>query len=161
MLDNFVPDEEFLKISREASEKAFGGVVDPQELEKFLNGMQGDTETLSIPSGEEAIAELYTVGIYGYVKCTPTKLDHLFEANHWGLGLNACKAYGVMHTAYENWGGLFRETRGYHAQGITKGGGILQITWFDGKARPVGQFNAVAGGIGAFEVGGKGRWKKK
>ncbi len=167
MLDEFVPNEEFMKINREATQRALGNVVDPKELAAFLDGMESGKGLMQAPSAAkapapaEAMGETFTVGIYGYVKCTPSSLDHTFQGNHWGVGLAALTAYGTMYTAYDSWSALFRETKGYHAQGVAEAGGIFQITWFNKKSLPVGQFSAVAAGLGVFEVGGSGSWSKK
>ena len=164
MAEKLFQSKEFVKACKDATIKALTGKVKDEDVRKLLNRIPEETAVsaeLGVPGPAEAKAELYTVAIYGYVKCTPTHLDHEFEANHWGLGLSAMASYGSMYTAYDSWEGLFSETRGYHAQGIAEGGGILQITWFNGSGVPVGQFNSAAGGIGVFEVGGSARWKKK
>jgi hypothetical protein len=168
MTKKIIQSEEFVKACKAATIKALAGKVKDEDVQNFLSHMPGKTSVSaglkSIADQAEAKGETYTVAIYGYVKCIPTHLDHEFEANHWGIGLSAMASYGSMYTAYEGtdtWKWLFSETRGYHAQGIADGGGILQITWYNGKNVPIGQFNSAAGGIGVFEVGGKGRWKKK
>lgn len=166
MTEKLVQSKEFIKACKDATTKALAGKVKDEDVKKLLNFMPEEKEGLlttesGVPSPAEATSQLYTVAIYGYVKCTPTKLDHEFEANHWGLGLSAMSSYGFMYTAYKSWDALFNETTGYHAQGIAEAGGILQITWFNKSGVPVGQFNGAAGGIGVFEVGGKGTWKKK
>lgn len=165
MSEMLIDNMEFVQACKAASVKALTGKVNDDDINNFLNyltvdNVEGDN-IVGIPRPKEAKSELYTVGVYGYVKCTPTHLPYHFEANHWGLGLAVMACYGTMYTAYANWEDLFNETRGYHAQGIADAGGILQITWFNGDHKPIGQFNSVAGGIGIFEVGGKGRWKKK
>jgi len=165
MSENILQSKEFVKACKDATKKALAGKVKDEDVKEFLNHMPSETEkalrAVGLPAPAEAIGETYTVLIYGYVKCTPTHLDHYFEANHWGLGLAGVKGYGFLYTAYDSWDSLFRETTGYHAQGIAEAGGILQINWFNGSGVPVGQFNAAAVGIGAFEVGGKGHWEKK
>lgn len=164
MVEKLFQNKVFVKACKDATIKSFAGKINDEDIKKLLNCMPEETasyDELGVPTPAEAKAELYTVAIYGYVKCTPTKLDHEFEANHWGLGLTAMAAYGFMYTAYDSWKALFSETRGYHAQGIADAGGILQINWLNGSGVPVGQFNAAAGGIGVFEVGGSARWKKK
>lgn len=163
-MSEVVHSKEFVKACKDATIKALAGKVKDEDIKQLLDRMPEGT-TVSADSGTpkpaEAIGETYTVVLYGYVKCTPTHLDHEFEANHWGLGLAGVKGYGFMYTAYDTWGALFSKTKGYHAQGVAEAGGILQINWFNGDGVPVGQFNAAAGGIGVFEVGGKGSWKKK
>ncbi len=164
MADNVLQSKEFLKACRDATIRALAGKVKKEDLDKLLRRMPTQAIAPSAPDSPgpaEAKGETYTVILYGYVKCTPTHLDHEFEANHWGLGLAAAAGYGFMYTAYGDWSDFFSETRGYHAQGIADAGGILQINWFNGSGVPVGQFNGVAGGIGVFEVGGEGRWTKK
>ncbi len=163
MSNQIVQSSEFLQACKDATQSALAGKVKDSDIKAFLNRMPEGMKatTRGAPSPAEAKGETYTVVLYGYVKCTPTHLDYEFEANHWGLGLAGMASYGFMYTAYEKWDGLFSETRGYHAQGIADAGGILQFTWFDGKHLPIGQFNAAAGGIGVFEVGGEGRWKRK
>lgn len=160
-------DEKFVEACKQATLTALKGKVDEHELNKFVENVSDEqllksaTRAVGVPGPVEAKGETYTVLVYGYVKCTPTHLDHVFEANHWGLGLAGLTSYGTMYTAYESYDALFRNTTGYHAQGVAEAGGIFQITWFNKDAVPVGQFNSVAGGIGAFEVGGKGKWTKK
>lgn len=164
MIKELYQSKEFVKACKDATIKALAGKVKDEDVNKLLSHMPDETSVsagLGAPGPAEAKGETYTVLLYGYVKCTPTHLDHEFEANHWGLGLSAMASYGSMYTAYDSWKGLFSETRGYHAQGIADAGGILQITWFNGKGVPIGQFNSAAGGIGVFEVGGNERWKKK
>ncbi len=163
MSEIILPSKEFVKACKDATIKALTGKVKDEDLKQFLKHMPSKeaVRAVGVPSPAEAIGETYTVVLYGYVKCTPTHLNYYFEANHWGIGLAGVKGYGFMYTAYDSWDGLFSETKGYHAQGIASAGGILQINWFNGSGVPVGQFNAAAAGIGAFEVGGEGRWKKK
>lgn len=164
MTEKLFQSEEFVKACKDATTKALTGKVKDEDIRKLLDRMPEEKDisvNLGVPGPAEAKAELYNVGIFGYVKCVPTHLDHEFEANHWGIGGAIMSSYGSMYTAYDSWEVFFSETRGYHAQGITAGGGILQINWFNGSGVPVGQFNSVAGGIGVFEVGGKGNWKKK
>lgn len=159
-----LPNARFFEACKAATRNALLGKVKDEEVQKLLERMPEHAvlqAMVGVPSPAEAKAELWTVAIYGYVSCTPTSLDHTFEANHWGIGLNASTSYGFMYTAYDSWEGLFTETQGYHAQGIQDAGGILQINWFNGSGTPVGQFNGVAAGLGVFEVGGSGRWKKK
>lgn len=164
MTDKLFQSKEFVEACKDATIKALAGKVKDEDIETLLKRIPAEvavSDVLGAPSPSEAKAELYTVAVYGYVKCTPTNLDHEFEANHWGIGLAAMASYGFMYTAYNSWDALFRETSGYHAQGIADAGGILQITWFNGSGVPIGQFNSAAGGIGVFEVGGSGSWKKK
>jgi hypothetical protein len=106
--------------------------------------------------------QLYFVLFVGYIICETQSPDLHYKGQEvaWGLGGAVSASGGVLYTTYDRWEGLWDNTVAYHAQGIAEGGGFLQITWFNSQALPTGQFNAVAGGISAFEVGGSWHWNK-
>ncbi len=159
MKEDLINNTEFLAVCRAATLKAFKGKVDEAELENFL----ASANKIDVPAPVAAKAGVGVFAIWGVVSCKPDKheLPWEFNAMLWGLGGAVFKSAGFMYTAYTNWEGLFEETTGFHAQGVADMGGIFQITWFNKKGLPVGQFNGLSGGFGAFEVGGAGKWKKK
>ena len=144
------------KVIQEATWEAFQGKLKDNEVEHFLDATVLSDEPLTIT----AMGSLYFLAVYGVISCEPSKYPYKFEESSWGLGATALSAGGVIYTAYDSWDAFFKNTTGYHAQGIAKAGGFLQITFLK-KLTPIGQFNAVAGGIGVFEVGGNGKWHKK
>jgi hypothetical protein len=83
-----------------------------------------------------------------------------YDSTIWGGPGCVGTAPGFMYTAYSSWDGFFRNVTSCHVQGISAGGGLLQINWFIANGTPVGQFNGVLGGIAAFEAGGAGKWTK-
>lgn len=104
------------------------------------------------------------LAFYGRVTCEMTSLPYTFSATAWGIGGAGFTSLGTIYNVFGNseqsWERFFKETRKYHAQGIAKAGGVYQITWFDRNDYPIGQFNSVAVGVGVFQVGGTGKWKK-
>ena len=155
--NNEINTQEIIEITNTATREAFKGKVSDQEIENFLESIRGD----KVPEPITASGSLYFIGIYGVITCTPQNKPYYFEKSAWGIGAAATKAEGLLFTAYNTWDGLWHNTTGYHAQGIAEGGGILQITFFNKKSIPIGQFNSVAAGFGIFEAGGSGKWKKK
>ena len=147
MSDVIQPDT---KIVQEATRKAFKGKLKDSEIDKFLDETTGNKEPVTIT----AMGSLYFIGIYGVVSCTPSKYPYTYEESSWGIGASAISAGGVIYTVCATWKAFFKSTTGYHAQGIAEAGGILQINFFN-KLTPIGQFNAVAGGNGVFQVGGR------
>jgi hypothetical protein len=140
-----------------AALRALHGKVKEPDLNKFM-----DLEAaVGVPAPIRATGSLWATVIYSGMKCEPVNVPYYFEEGGWGLGLGIVTTGGILYTAYETWDAFWRETAGYHAQGISEGGGILQFNFFNSSGVPVGQFNGVAGGIGAFEFGGTGKWKKK
>ncbi len=146
MIEQEIQNSAFVETCKNATIEALKGKVSDEDIAHLLSFMNGDTvlsekgaTSDSGPGPQDAKTELYTIGIYGHVKCTPTHFPYEYNANHWGLGASVMTTYGIMYTAYNTWEAFFRETRGYHAQGIAKGGGILQITWFNGKGTPIGR----------------------
>ena len=144
-------------IIRAATLKALKGKVKDDELHKLI----GLGTAAGVPAPIRATGSLWATVIYSGMKCEPNDFPYFFDEGAWGLGLGIVSTGGILYTAYESWDAFWRETAGYHAQGIAEGGGILQFNFFNSSAVPVGQFNGVAGGIGAFEFGGKGKWQRK
>lgn len=156
--DVLAPD---VKIVQEATRRAFSGKLKDSQIDEFLKSVT--SAGVGVPSPIKAKGSVYFGLVYGIVSCEP--LDeryklYKFDESAWGIGAVAGSGAGVMYTAYENWDAFFKLTTAYHAQGIAEGGGILQINWFNGSGIPIGQFNGVVGGIGAFECGGSGKWKR-
>ncbi|NIM05331.1 MAG: hypothetical protein GTO55_04415 [Armatimonadetes bacterium] len=139
---------------------------------KMLSGLEGRVSEEDVNSfvkkvtsvGAPAIsakASVIQALIYGNVTCDPKDKPWKFDESIWGIGAAGGSSIGVMYTAYESWDPFFTNTRAFHVQGIASGGGILQITWFDGKGIPIGQFNGAMAGAGGIEGGGKASWKRK
>lgn len=148
---------EFMEVSKASTLTALKGKVKEEELDQLLEHM----EKLGGPGTIEAKAGIIFVGIYGNVECKPKNQPWEFDQSVWGIGAAGFTCLGLMYTAYDNWHAFFTQTTGFQAQGIADGGGIFQITWFNNSGTPIGQFNGAAAGLGVFEVGGKGKWKKK
>ncbi len=160
MKEDLINNAEFLAACRAATLKAFKGKVDEVELENFL----ASANKIDVPDPVASKAKIGVLAIWGRVSCEPESFEEIpweFDATVWGLGGAVYESFGFMYTAYKSWDALFKETTGFHAQGAGEVGGIFQITWFNKKGLPVGQFNGLSGGFGAFEVGGAGKWKKK
>jgi hypothetical protein len=154
MSDLLTPNNNIVKA---ATLKALKGKVNEADLQKLLQAGAG----AGVPDPLRATGSIWATVIYSGMKCEPTGVPYYYEEGGWGLGLGIVTTGGILYTAYTTWDAFWRETAGYHAQGISEGGGILQFNFFNGSGVPVGQFNGVAGGIGAFEFGGTGRWRKK
>ena len=144
-------------VVRSATVQALKERVSEEDINKLLDAK--DSAKTPAPLG--ATASLTFVAVWGVVKCEPATQPWIYDEQVWGIGAAAIQAGGFMYTAYDSWDAFFRETAGFHVQGIASGGGIFQINWFNSSGVPVGQFNGVAGGISAFEAGGKGKWKRK
>lgn len=99
--------------------------------------------------------------IYGVVKCTPTSSSYPYTFDHdvWGLGAMVASGTGVIYLSGADWNYFFNNTAGFEVAGVSGGGGVLQITFFNSSAIPIGQFTAACGGIGSFGSGGKGGWQ--
>ena len=161
------------QILSDATRNAFAGNVDSFVTECFLKKMPRfalDETGLHVPCPPSdaapvlsADASILAYLIYSQVTCRPTDPPYNvwgFNASAWGVGAGGGTSKGIMYTTYNNWDAFFRNVAGYHVQGIAELAGILQISWFNGSAVPVGQFNGVLAGAGVFEFGGKGTWKK-
>lgn len=146
-----------LTVAQAATRHAFKGKLNDEEVERFIDATTGSAS--GIPSPITATGSAYFGLIFGVVKCTPASQPYTFEEKAWGIGASAGSGAGLIYTAYDSWDAFFKNTAGYHAQGIADGGGILQINFFNSSAIPIGQYNGVAGGIGVFECGGKGTWQ--
>jgi hypothetical protein len=146
------------KAAQDATQRALKGRLEEGELRAFVSAAVGAANPVTIT----ATGSLYFAAIYGVVSCTPSKYPYKFEESAWGIGGTAITAGGIIYNAYKDgsWDAFFKNTTGYHAQGIADAGGIFQINFFHGST-PIGQFNAVAGGIGVFECGGNGKWHGK
>lgn len=151
---------EFLKQCRELTRQTYEGKVPDEDFKKLMaivpdeNVMKaGDAAPLS------AQVNVATAFFYGTVECVVNSKKKRFSGKHWGFGLAGFGSIGCLYTAYYDWDSFFREAKGYHVQCIGAAGGFVQVTWFSESGVPVGQYNGVAGGIGAMEVGGSGEWK--
>ena len=140
-----------------ATLRALKEITNEKEVKRFLE----KTASSEVPAPISATASLTFALFYGVVKCEPRGQQWLFDEDVWGVGAAAISSVGLMYTAYNTWDAFFRNTTAFHVQGITEGGGIYQINWFNSSGTPIGQYNGAAGGIAAFEAGGAGKWKKK
>lgn len=136
---------------------ALKGRVKDDELKRFLDARVSS----AVPAPIGATGSLIFVAIYGVVKCEPRDQPWIFDEDVWGLGGAGINSVGFMYTAYENWDAFFSLTTAFHVQGIAEAGGIFQINWFNNSGVPIGQYNGAAAGIGVFEAGGSGHWKRK
>lgn len=152
-------NEDFRKACRNATLKAFKDKINIEQVYDLLEHMPNS----SCNSGTiGATASLVSALIWSKVKCYPDNQPWKFEESAWGPGIGGGESIGFMYTAYtgENaWDAFFKNTTGYHAQGIAEVGGIFQITWFRSDGVPIGQFNGALAGAGVFEIGGSGHWK--
>jgi hypothetical protein len=145
------PDQEAIA---DATVRAFKGRVDEDEVRRFLKAA---AETPA-PIGATASLKLAVWGKL-YVSCEADGRKCVYDQTAWGGPAYFGDSVGFMYTAYDSWAAFFANVTGFHVQGIAEGGGILQVNWFIANGTPVGQFNGVAGGIGAVEAGGSGGWQ--
>jgi hypothetical protein len=135
--------------------KAFDGRIESDTLKPLLATIEKGLTA----SSQRATGSIKIIGIWGVVKCETSGDEHVFEGECWGVGLGAFEALGVLYYV-TSWDDLWKNTKRFHAQGAAVEGGIFQITFLDDNSSPIGQFTAAAAGIGAYECGGKGEWKK-
>jgi hypothetical protein len=141
---------------REATHRAMKARLEADEVQKFLD--QAVSATAPAPIGATATVN---IAIWGKVQCDPDGQPWKYDTTIWGGPAYFGSSIGFMYTAYDTWDAFFRNTSSVHVQGVTSGGGILQINWFNQSGTPVGQFNGVAGGIGLLEAGGSGGWQPR
>ncbi len=154
--NNEVNTQKLIEVADIATQEAFKGRLEEKEVNDFLESIRG----ANAPAPIAATGSITFVGVFGQVTCEPMDKPYIFKQKSWGAGVAAISSVGMIYTAYSSWDGLWKNTTGYHAQGISKGGGIFQITFLKGKT-PIGQYNGPCLGISLFEVGGNGKWKKK
>ena len=155
--DILAPDHEIIQSHTLRGLRGLRGVADDDEIKEFQKKLASD----NVPAPISASASLTFALFYGVIKCEPKAQPWRFDEDVWGVGAAAIASVGFMYTAYDNWDAFFRNTTAFHVQGITDGGGIYQINWFNRSGTPIGQYNGAAGGIAAFEAGGAGKWKKR
>ncbi|WP_298511954.1 hypothetical protein [uncultured Kordia sp.] len=168
MTTELLREQELIVAYKEATIEAFKDKVEDVKLYNLLQNIENsvkrpvDSDSLDDSRFIEATGGIIMLAIYGRVTCDVSNMPYSFAANAWGVGGAGFTSLGTMYNVYgdSNWERFFKEVRSYHAQGIAKAGGIYQITWFDRNNDPIGQFNSVAIGVGVFQVGGKGKWKK-
>lgn len=149
-------------VAQAATRDALKPKLPDEQVEHFINATTGQAPGLGVPAPITCNGSLYFAVLYGVVHCQPTDpatYPWTFDQDSWGIGVSAGSGAGLLYTAYDSWDAFFRNTAGYHAQGIAEGGGILQINFFNSDAVPIGQYNGVAGGIGVFECGNSGTWR--
>jgi len=139
-----------------ATLSAFKGHMADDDIHSYLKSLSAT----GVPDPLGATASLTFAVFWGVCKCEPRDKPWVFDEDVWGIGAAAIASAGFMYTACSSWNDFFTRTTGFHVQGITEGGGVYQINWFDGGT-PIGQFNGASGGIAAFEAGANGKWKKK
>jgi hypothetical protein len=100
--------------------------------------------------------------IYGRIELQPTSTYNNWAFNHnfWGVGVVGATSGGLMYTAYSDWLSFFQNVAGFHVQGISEGGGVLQVNFFLSNGTPIGQFNGVMVGVGGLEGGNSGTWSQ-
>lgn len=140
-----------------ATLSALSGRVNDEEVKRFLDAASSN----AVPAPIGATASLTFAAVYGVVKCEPRDQPWVYDCDVWGAGAAAISTVGFMYTAYDSWDAFFSLTTAFHVQGIADAGGIFQINWFNKDGVPIGQYNGAAGGIGLFEAGGSGKWKRK
>lgn len=143
------------EIIQNATRESLKGTISDEAIETFIKAV----DTTSSESCSTATGSIYFGLIFGVVTCTPGHYPYYFEERTWGLGVSALGSAGLLCSSY-GMEDLFASTTGFYAQGIAKGGGVFQVTFFDDEL-PIGQYNAVAGGVAAFGAGGSGKWRKK
>lgn len=141
---------------QEATITGMKGRIDAAEVEKFLNGAVG----AKAPAPIGATASL-NICVWGELSCTPADQPWIFDRYVWGGPAYFGAATGFLYTAYDTWDQFFQNAASVWAQGVATGGGVLQITWFNGDGTPCGQFNGVSGAAGLVECGNKGTWVQK
>lgn len=156
-----IGSKEFFQACRELANETYKGKVSQEILDAILAltpDPNNDTNDLNAPTANAEVT-VTAAFIYGTVQCKIDSLNKKFDGTHWGIGLAGFAATGVIYTAYTNWQAFFDNATGYHVQSAGVAGGIVQVNWFNASGVPVGQFDGVAGGLGAMEVGGSGSWK--
>lgn len=153
--------KEFAQACKDLARKSFEGKVPQETLDAILALTpvpdKVKKDALGAPNTQAEVT-VTAAFIWGTVQCT-VHGGKTFDGEHWGLGLAGFSATGVIYTAYNNWDDFYQNATGYHVQCAGVAGGIVQVNWFNNSGVPVGQFNGIAGGVGAMEVGGKGSWK--
>ncbi|TYC51949.1 hypothetical protein FMN50_19590 [Rhodobacterales bacterium] len=150
---DFCPDQDEL---RQATMKSLKEQVGEDEVNKFIEKASGK----SVPAPIGATASV-NIAVWGKCTCAPDGKNWKYDRTIWGGPAYFGASVGFLYTAYEDWDAFFKHVTSVHCQGISSGGGILQINWFNKSGIPVGQFNGAAGGIGLLEAGGSGGWEKK
>lgn len=150
----------FLEQCRELTKKTFEGKVPDEILEKLMSFVPAANalQAGAVPS-VSAKVNVTSAFLYGTVECHVSSEGKRFDGKHWGIGLAGFASTGFLYTAYNNWSAFFSEANSYHVQCAGAAGGIVQVNWFNKNGVPVGQYNGIAGGAGAMEVGGSGHWK--
>ena len=153
----------FFQACREMAEKTYKDKVPQNVLDGILALTPEPKDNVNDLGAPNASAKVTVTAafIYGTVQCEIESQRKVFDGTHWGIGLGGFGATGVIYTAYNNWQGFFDNAKAYHVQSAGVAGGIVQVNWFNSDGVPVGQFDGIAGGVGAMEVGGSGSWKNK
>lgn len=149
------PSNPVIKTATLDAFKKFEG-MDMAAAEDFLNKAGGGT----VPPPISAEATIVMGIIYGNLNIKPLSEHTNCKFNHdfWGIGAVGCESIGMMYTAYTSWDTFFKDVTSFHVQGIAEEVGFLQVNFFRHDALPIGQFNGIAGGVGAFEGGNAGKW---
>lgn len=143
---------------RKATRESLDAAVSDEELDRFLDSVQSD----KAPDPINADATLKIFG-KGTLRCEVTDPEYsqwVYDHDAYGAAAAYAEATGFIYTAFTSWDSFFQKVTGFHVQGISSGGGILQINFFRDLV-PMGQFNGVVKGVGLFEAGGNGKWEKK
>jgi hypothetical protein len=141
---------------REAAKKALETQIPEKDVQTYLDKV-GSAAT---PAPIGATIDL-KLAVWGKLLVEPDGQPWKYDNTVWGGPGYIGSGVGFMYTAYDSWDAFFQNVTSCHVQGIDVGGGILQVNWFISNGTPVGQFNGAAGGIGAVEGGGSGKWTHK
>ena len=125
----------------EATMKVLKGKIKDEEITNFVNTIVSAKAAKPIL----ATASLAMGLVFSIVHCEPKEKRWVFNEEIWGIGVAGITSVGLMYTAYGKWETFFKETTAFHVQGVSDGAGLLQITWFNSKGIPIGQFNGPAG----------------
>lgn len=139
-----------------ATFKALASRFNEDDLRAFLDKMGSP----STPAPLLATVDL-KVALWGKLKVEPDDQPWKYDNTVYAAGAYGASGVAFMYTAYETWDAFWEYTTSFHVQGISAGGGILQVNWFNRDGIPVGQLNAAVGGIGGLEGGGSGMWEPR
>lgn len=159
--------KEFYEACRELTIRTYKDKVPQDVLDKIIalgpEPHESAPEQKALLGAPNAGAKVNVTAafVYGTIECEISAQKKIFNGTHWGIGLAGFAASGNIYTAYDNWQAFFDNAKAYHVQSAGVAGGVVQVNWFNKNGVPVGQFNGIAGGAGAMEVGGSGSWKDK
>lgn len=129
--------------------------VDGSSIDAYIRDLDcSDMPTL------EATASIIAVLFYGRLEVNVKTEPYdscAFDAPIWGVGASEGDVLGWMSS--NGWSSFFRDAQSFYVQGVAAVGGFLQVSWFSGSGRLIGQFNGLMAGAGGIAAGGSGEWK--